>query len=293
MKKSILSIAVLAIGTLCHQGAHSFLGPCTPLLAPVKAAVVNAALASKIGSLTTDQFQEALGSYKDFCNKEGVVGAVRLNAKGTHLVIRGRTLSNKNNKIALDALNNYFVELEKMAKSAERKQKIADALRFYSYEHNNKEWIAEWNQLLDAQREELKRIKDDQLTQRQQEAQDWDYYAKWPSALEVRKRLVKAALKQRQQDVSDLNDKYTQAWVDYAVQMKALHEAEVADAALTQRQLDEQAWEGCWDWPKDDSFDWKQFVKDNKEPLIAAGIVVAGGAGLYAGKKAQEQSVEA
>ena len=279
MKKSTLSIAILAISTLCHQGTHSFLGPCTPLLAPVKVAAVNAALASKVRNLTADQFQEALGFYKDFCNKEGVVGAVRLNAKGTHLVIRGRTLSNKNNKIALDALNNHF-ELEEMAKLADaefakeaaarvikeqedrfaKEQQKADIKRAYSYKYNNKEWVAEWNQLLDAQKEELE---------------------------------VSNALKQRQKDVSDLNDKYVQAWVDYAAQMKALHEAEVADAALTQRQLDEQAWEGPCHFDKSqDSFDWKQFAKNNKEPLIAAGVVAAGAAGLYAGKKLNEQAVE-
>ena len=285
----------------------------------------------------------------------------------------------KRAKARVEAIAKTEVKYAKnAAKQMAKRQRKADSVRANLYANNqNTKFVQQWADSINDQRKELERAKDDQLTQLQQEAQDWDGYAKWPTAAEVRTRLVEAALSQRQQEITELNkkynqswvdyakeveaiesmnssiqdyydsladvdaitktptsevdvmkanlvldlingkcgnvgdfpevrvavalderqqqianlnDKYAQAWVDYVEQMKALHEA---DAVLTQRQLDEQAWEGCWDWPKDDSFDWKQFVKDNKEPLIVAGIVVAGGAGLYAGKKAQEQSVEA
>ena len=55
----------------------------------------------------------------------------------------------------------------------------------------------------------------------------------------------------------------------------------------------EQEWDNMINAQVSDK-SWQQFVKDNKEPLIAAGIVVAGGAGLYAGKKKlQKEAVEA
>ena len=281
MKKSTLSIAVLAIGTLCHQGTHSFLGPCAPLLAPAKVAVVNAALASKLGSLTGAQLQEILGDKvvkrynKDLCNQDGSIGSVRLNAAKTHVIVGGYTLSNKLNKVVLDAVqerlemdeivNSAIAESAKKVAAQKRKeQQRADVERAELYSKNiGAELMQGWADVIDAQYKEQSEILEDNLLD-----DDWAGWAR--KSLDGRKTPLQEYYNKLQKDSPDMVQE-EQTLEDY---IKSLSSQEPLVGEKTQ-------------------FDWKQFAKDNKEPIVAVGLIAAGGAGLYAGKKWQEQAVEA